>query len=172
MWGRSSPDKIDKYIADASDQTARRISRREGLSKMLRGTAAVLAGVAAGQIVSPSAAAAQSCSCVPPRGVYCSGCPSGPEQRGCPSGYAVCTTSSGCSPCIYASGYWTACTGQGSGGHGYRVCYDCWRNSSCGTTCGCLSGVLCGGCRTPADVRAVMASVEQEAQLSARSAQT
>ena len=151
------PREMEERVTNVADSAVRKISRRDGLKHVFRGTTAALAGVTVGQLTGVKAANAIACTCSKPRGVWCSGCAS----NGCPSGYSICTTSSPCAPCIYSSGYWVSCTGLGSCGFGYRVCRDCWRNSSCSTTCGCLSTVLCSGCCSPAEVKADMARQEQ-----------
>ncbi|WP_157254433.1 hypothetical protein [Nonomuraea typhae] len=161
MWFKRTSSKIEKYTTDATDQLARQVSRREGLKRALAGATTLIAGVAVGQFAgAKSAAAAVDCPCAPPRGVYCSGCPT----NGCPSGHVICKTSHGCDPCIYSDGYWVSCTGLGSCGGGFRLCYDCKKSSgTCSTTCGCRTGILCSGCCTADEVKAEMARVQQEA---------
>lgn len=138
---------------------ARRLSRREALMRGLRGVAVVSAGVAGGTILTAEQAKAVTCTCGPPNNKYCSGCPS----NGCPSGYDVCYSNQGCSQCIYASGSWVSCTGLGDCGYGYKRCYDCRKHATtgCTSTCGCLTGILCGFCCSPAEVKAFMARDEQ-----------
>ena len=148
--------------ASTAEVMADALSRRKVLARAVRGTAVLASGVVAGNLVSPTRAFALTCDCSPPRTLYCASIGKTCPSNGCPSGCYVCTTASGCTPCIYSNGSWVACTGFGTCGNGYKVCYDC-RCVTCSSTCGCLSAVLCAGCCSPAEMKASMAADDRAA---------
>lgn len=149
---KSLGKRFDKQVSNATDFTARRITRRESLKRLVRGSAVVAAGVAVGSLSSIKPAMAVTCSCSPPHGRYCSGCP----YNGCPSGGSICYD-------FYpGTGSWVACSGFGRCHQGFYLCYDCnTRSGHC--YCGCKTGLLCGQCCSPADVKAEMGRLQQAA---------
>lgn len=146
--------RLDERVSSVTDFTARRITRRESLKRLMRGSAVVTAGVVVGNLAWTKPAMASTCDCDPPNGIYCTGCSS---YGGCPSHG---------SPCLEyypnTNGCWIACTGLGTCGYGYVKCCDC-------TTpygychCGCQSTCICCNCCSPADVKAEHARLEREA---------
>lgn len=120
-------------VAGAAMSLAKTVSRREALEKAFR----VAGGTLFVLLLGPSSASAMSCetdpdcSCVPPNGTWCDGCP---DAGGCPPGCEVCTTGEGLA-CIYDDGYWiTSCDGTKT-----AKCYDCKCGSGFNDTCGCCS---------------------------------
>jgi hypothetical protein len=144
-------EDADMSVGLASEDIARKLSRRTLLFRTLKGTAATAAALSVGSFVGVKNAFADACDCTPP-GQFCWAIGKTCPFNGCPTGCSICTTSDGCGGCIYSSGYWVACTGQGSCSNGYRLCYDC-KCPGCGTTCGCLSGCICCNCCSPQEVR-------------------
>jgi hypothetical protein len=148
-WGTS----LDTRIGGVAERAARRLSRRDALrSAVVTGTAG-LAALSLGQ--QPALASAEICHCGPTR--RCSGCPG----TGCPHGHRLCkgSLSSGCFNtqgyrCEWPNGTWIACMNIGSGGYGYKVCYDCIGAGGCRDWCTCLSQCVCCECETVADLRA------------------
>lgn len=161
---RSNP--TDATIAQWTDGAVRRLGRRRLLFTGMKYAAAAVAGVAIADLPARKAAAADFV-CHPPGVGWCSAygysCPSG---GGCPSpGCLVCTSSSGCgtNSCPHSSGYWFTDTGTcGICHQGFKLCYDC-KCTSCSSLCGCMSGCLCSGCCSPADVKQEIARVRAEA---------
>ena len=134
---------------------ARAIDRRAFLRRTLQVAFATLVASAAGSLGSVQTVLAATCTCSPPRGVYCGSmgytCQSG--GNACPSACSICTTSSGCGPCIYTSGSWYSC-GCGLCGMGCRKCTDCMcpSGSGCSNTCGCAGPIQCLECCGPQDM--------------------
>jgi hypothetical protein len=165
--------RADTSVSILSEDVARKLSRRQALSRGVKGIATAAAALSIGELVRPSIASAVNCtcSCNPPFGCLCGSscmnktCP----QNGCPSGCTICTTADGCGGnCPYDHGFWICCTGCGSCGLGYYVCYDCKCGSDCnsGSLCGCKSNCRCSGCCSRSEVKAQMLS-EMGGQLTA-----
>lgn len=150
---------LDRRISLLTESTARRIGRRKVISKGLKASFGMAAGLAAGLGMTVKNAEA-ACTCDWAAGRQLSGCPT---QGGCPSGWSRCLLGDPpadyrnygcCGWCNYAyPGSWVTCSGLGPYGNGYRVCTDCklsctgtYPNWSC-TVGTCLSGCICCYCQ-------------------------
>lgn len=141
---RESLDKGDRAVSTLLERAARRISRREALSRTARGTAGALAAVAGGSLIGARRAFAADCPCGPTN--FCANCPDGSNQVYCPPNRDRCRSSQ-CSNCPHGDGQWVSCTNCGSGQGSYRLCSDCRNPPSC-DYCVCRSKCFCGGCLT------------------------
>jgi hypothetical protein len=155
---------LDRRISILAEDVSRRLSRRQLVLKSVKTAVAATAAVTAGSLAGASRAfgGALACDCALPGCGNCScrnkTCPS----NGCPSGCMVCKTGDGCSQCNHNDGNWIACSGLGTCGLGYRLCWDC-RCTGCGAKCGCKSVCLCCQCCSPSDVEAEMRSLASSA---------
>lgn len=153
-------NRTDSRVSVASEEIARKISRRQAVSRMVKGVVGATAALSVGKLVAPSVAGASGL-CNWANGKECSGCPS---SASCPSGYVICTSSDkycGTSgECPYPNGDWVSIS-CGRCGMGYYVCTDCRPSgdSNCRDVCTCLSGCICSGCCTPAEVKAEFAKL-------------
>jgi hypothetical protein len=147
-------EEIDAKLSAASSALARHLNRRQMLSRVVKASAAGVAGLAMGTLTGVSAeAAVHTYHCGNWFGTGCRGCSphcGGCPNFGCPHGCSQCHAGN-CSVCEYSSGSWVAQSGLGRYGNGFRLCYDC----NCGScrVCTCLSAVICGQCATAEDVR-------------------
>lgn len=160
----------DRRTLLALESFARTTDRRAFLRKAFRTGLATLAATAFGSIATAQKVYADAtCSCNPPNGLYCSGCPSG-TGGGCPSTCTVCVFAdcNGQNGCIYTAGHWSSC-GCGACGAGCRVCYDC-KCPGCSNTCGCRSDCNCCNCCSPQDIAAEVRRVAAEEAAQQRSA--
>jgi hypothetical protein len=140
--------RADERIGVLSEQTARRLNRRQAMLNMVKGASAMAAAASTGSLLTPSQAAADNdvgqCRCDLPGCGNCScrgkACPA----NGCPTGCTKCRRGE-CNPCIYRDANWIACHGCGTSGAGYKKCWDC-KCPGCGATCGCKSVCLCSNC--------------------------
>lgn len=150
-------DDFDKQLSVMAESVARAINRRRFIAGTAKGVFAALAGGALAQLVNVREAFASCPYCHWIQGKSCVSQPYGgscPYFGGCPSGCTVCTQTDYCSDwCIYPNGQWVNCSGLGQCGEGYKVCTDC-KCPDCSQLCTCLSGTICSGCCTPADVAA------------------
>ena len=174
--------RLDTGVAGVAERTLRRVSRRQALRAAVVGGAASVATMAMGQ--RPALAAADKCSANCGPTARCKSCPqvgcpkgyslcrfgngkNGTHSNCCNNAHhAGCCNSPCCScsngvtckcPCVYPNGYWVACSGLGSFGHGYELCQDCLKGNNgknCGSWCTCLSACICCNCTTPHQVRA------------------
>lgn len=159
---RGKGHKVDEKLSVLSEGLARKVSRRRFLARGVTGVGATIAATTLMEFEGMPAARASTCGCSPPRGVFCGGCQNANSVT-CPAGCSVCTRGQ-CSGCIYTSGYWVGCSGQGTCGNGYNVCYDC-KCGSCSGTCGCGSNCRCCGCCSPAELWKEQARYEELALL-------
>lgn len=148
----------DRAISVLSEAAARKLNRRESLFRIARGSAGGLAALSVGGLArATSAFAACGGSCGPSSSCLSYGisCPSG---GGCAAGHDVCNSSRCGANCPWSNGQWVACTGCHDSGS-YKVCTDCFiQDGTCSPHCNCLSGCLCSGCDTAAQMQADMAS--------------
>lgn len=149
---------FDEQIGRGTEWITRRIDRRTALRTVMLTGAAAVGAMAVGEM---PASAAITCpqNCGPSPMCKFGTCPS----LGCPSGYSLCknppTSCSGY--CEYSTGSWVHCTGYGTCGNGYTLCQDCKPTNSC-SICICLSGIQCGSCCKPADVRADQIKIQKQ----------
>jgi hypothetical protein len=165
--------QLDETVLGASASLARRLNRRQLLRGVLGGSAVAVAGVSLGSaatILRTRDAEAHLGHCGGwfrlPGSTHggspeCGGCP----FNGCPSGHSICTVAPGTTRCngncTYTNGNWVAQNGLGNCGGGFRLCYDC--NPGNCNICTCLSGTLCTGCCSQADVAREMAALAAQA---------
>jgi hypothetical protein len=162
--------QLDETVLGASASLARRLNRRQLLRGALGGSAVAVAGLSLGSaatILRTRDAEAHLNHCggwfhingsTEPGSPQCGGCP----FNGCPSGFSICQKPpSTCRNCEYANGNWVAQNGLGTCGGGFRLCYDC--NPGNCSICTCLSGTLCTGCCSQADVQREMAQLAAQA---------
>jgi hypothetical protein len=154
-------DQTDSRISVATEDLARRITRRQAVVRFVKGVAGATAALSVGRLAMASGASAAGL-CNWANGHQCSGCPS---QAACPSGYVICKHGTdrycgGTSVCPYPSGNWVSIS-CGRCGMGYYVCTDCRPsgNPDCGSVCTCLSGCICSGCCSRAEVKREFARI-------------
>lgn len=140
---RAVPYGPDQAVQRLIAAAARRLGRREFLSRGAAATAAGIATVVLGPLGGKQRQAFGHSNnpCTLPCGYACGGCSS---TAGCPSGMLTCTTAfpyPGC--CIYSTGWWYT---SGAAGTRHR-CRDCIiAYCPCCCTQGCCSGIC--GCRS------------------------
>ncbi|HEX6289736.1 MAG TPA: hypothetical protein VFZ66_11125 [Herpetosiphonaceae bacterium] len=139
-------DNKDLEIQAKVGAFARKMGRRNFLSRGAAAVAGMIAAAVIGKMEGTETAFADSAPCYPPYGVYCSGC--GADST-CPSYYSTCTTSNDvCSDgtrltssgqCIYSIGWWYTSSPIGQ----RHKCRDCIRSGPIlckgGNYCGCRS---------------------------------
>lgn len=154
--------RFDTRVEKGAERITRRINRRDALRTAILTGAATVGAIALGQ---RPAYATITCpdKCGPSPLCAAGSCP----YTGCPSGYVLCTDPPyECNGyCTYSSGSWVHCKGYGTCGYGYTLCQDCKPNNSC-HICICISGVICGQCCTPAQVRAEQKRIQELAAAS------
>lgn len=163
MTIKSAGDKLDDAIGGLAERVSRRLTRRAALKSAIVGSAAGIAAIALGQ---QPAMAALDCGPTVNCGYYGKTCP----FAGCPSGYSLCKYPSCNYPnqnwqgynCEYSSGYWVAGSGYGNCHNGYYLCYDCVGSGGCYDWCTCLSGLICGQCCTPSELKEEQKRLQQE----------
>jgi hypothetical protein len=158
-------EKFDRQISYLTESIARGISRRQVLTRTVKGVIATAAGTALGIFVNMKEAFAVTCTCDWYGGSGNAGCPNHPScpgNGGCPSGCSPCTSyngqltcNNGTYACGYSNGTWVSCTGLGYCGNGSRICTDC-KCPDCSYVCTCLSACFCCNCCTPQDVEKEM----------------
>jgi hypothetical protein len=159
-------DEFDRHLSNFTESVARSISRRQIMTRTVKGVIVTVAGTALGTLVNMKAAFAVSCTCDWYGGSGNANCPSHPGcgGAGCPSGCTPCTgdhskgiynCNNGYYSCGWISGSWVSCTGLGICGNGSRICTDC-KCPDCSYVCTCLSQCTCCNCCTPQDVEQEM----------------
>lgn len=148
--------QFDRQVDHIFSVGVRRLTRREMLTRGLKGVAVSVAGLTVGTLPTWSAFAGiePDAPCTFPNGNSCDSvghpCPS----VGCPSDCTICRKASGCYHCTWNDGFWA--TGNcGRCGMGYFLCYDC-ACSTCAKACGCRSQCQCYDCCSAREVRGEM----------------
>jgi len=149
-------EDFDKQVSIFTESFARKLNRRKMVATTVKGLFATVAATAVGQFTNFGQAFAASCTCDEgwTTGHTCGyygyqyRCPHNTSlTNGCPSTCSVCTindSTHGCGGwCTYTSGNWVSCSGLGTNGKGYKLCWDCHcPTGSCKHKCSCLSGCI------------------------------
>ncbi len=151
-------ERFDSSVGGLAERLSRRLSRRDALRTAIVGSAAGIAALTLGE--TPASAATFDC---------------GPTRRcdnyygNCPSGYSLCkgSSTSNCFNyqgyrCEWPSGYWVAASGFGKCNEGFYLCYDCIGPGGCTDWCTQLSGLICGNCCKPENVRAEQKRIQEQ----------
>ena len=148
-------DNSDRRISDITEAAARRLTRRQSLFRVLKGTVAGAAALSVANLEKVSSAFAISCTCGPSASCQSHGysCPTGGN---CATGYGTCTSGNCYPDCIWSTAQWVSCTHCAQGLNSYRVCSDCKLGNYCSPHCTCLSDCLCTGCDSPGAMAADM----------------
>lgn len=151
-------EEFDKQISVWAESFARNYNRRKMVGTTVKGLFATVAAATVGQLVNAGQAFAATCTCDDgwttgkPCGHWGFPCPHNTSLTdGCPSNCSVCKSTDsthGCKGwCNYTSGHWVSCTGCGTSGKGYKLCWDChcppgacFQNGH--HPCSCLSGCI------------------------------
>src|SRR5947207_2070983 len=126
-------EDFDKQVSILTEAIARKFHRRQMVGTTVKGLFATVAAATVGQLANVGQAfAATTCTCDEgwTTGHRCSywghPCPyTSTTATQCPSGCSTCY-SPGCNGwCSYSSGHWVSCSGLGTCGKGYKLCWDC-----------------------------------------------
>lgn len=149
-------EEFDRRMSIWSESFARKFNRRKVVGGAVKGVVAMIAAATVGQLANLGEAFAATCTCDEnwtqghPCGYWGYPCPHNTSYTDpCPAKMRVCTindSTHGCGGwCDYSSGHWVSCSGLGSSGKGYKLCWDCTLKANpCHPKCSCLSG--CFGC--------------------------
>lgn len=148
-------EEFDRQVSIWSESFARKFNRRKMVGGAVKGVVATVAAATVGQLANFGEAFAATCTCDDgwttghPCGYYGFPCPHNTSLvDGCPSSCSVCVHPNCGGWCTYTSGHWVSCSGLGSSGKGYKLCWDCYKcgrvGGVCQPKCSCLSG--CIGC--------------------------
>lgn len=138
-------DEIDRQLNLLAETAARKVSRRQAMSRMFRGVVGATAALSVGKLAFGSDEAQAGTCCTYMCGQHCNAISSSkcPQRWGCycPSGFAKCR-SSDCRDCPYVVACW-ASTNPACGCNGRRrFCTDCkrlGRPCRCPHYCTCVS---------------------------------